>query len=335
VIGLLPDAVELQAASDRLGVRWESLRQSVGGHVHIWHAHLHDTYDRRILAALALRRLVGPSVVTEHLPRSPASDPSLEPHFRRSPGARQAKTAFKRVQVALADRTIAVSESSGRFLRTRYGLSGRSLRVVVNGVPPVQRVHGPALAGTTVELVSVGALIRQKGPDVAFEAMRLARADVRLTFLGDGKERRSLERRAAELPAGRVRFAGWSDDVEGALERSDVLCMASRWESCPYAAIEAMMVGLPVVASAVDGLDEMVEHGESGLLVPPDDPRALAAALDELAERRHALAAMGQAAHARAASRYSLERMLEWTLDVYREAGPRRQRLRRPSTRAR
>src|SRR5947209_18641430 len=83
VIGLLPEAVELQAASDRLGLRWESLRQSIGGHVDIWHAHLHDTYDSRVLAALARRRLVGPSVLTEHLPRSPASDPSLEPHFRR------------------------------------------------------------------------------------------------------------------------------------------------------------------------------------------------------------------------------------------------------------
>src|SRR5947209_4930029 len=173
VIGLLPAAAELRAASERLGLRWEPLGRSVGRHVGIWHAHLHDTYDRRILAALARRRAVGPSVVTEHLPRSPASDPSLEPHFRRTPGARPAKTAFKRVQVALADRTIAVSESSGRFLRTRYGLSGRSLRVVANGVTVPERAAGPALAGPPLELVSVGSLIRQKGPDVALEAVRL------------------------------------------------------------------------------------------------------------------------------------------------------------------
>ena len=126
----------------------------------------------------------------------------------------------------------------------------------------------------------------------------MARLDgVSLVVLGDGPERAALERRSAELGlAGRVRFlgAGTRDDVVRLFRAADAALLTSAWENLPHTLLEALAVGTPVIATAVGGVPEVVRDGENGLLVPPGDVEAIAAAIERLlgdAPLRAALAA--------------------------------------------
>ena len=317
VIALRADAAALQAAAARAELDWLPLRQSLRLTADVWHLHLHDTYDRVAPALLAARRpRGGATVVTEHLPRSNASDPRLLPGPRR-PGAARAKSVFKRIEARLVDRVIAVSTGSQRFLRARYGLPAHLVRVVPNGIA-VGADPGPPPPAEQLRVVSLGALGIQKGHDVLIDASARSAGQWNARILGTGSSRRQLEARAASVAPSRVMVEGWSDDPAAAVLGADVMCLPSRWEAFPYAALEAMAVGRPVVASRVDGLEEIVVHGETGLLVPSEDPNALASALDLLADAPGRTAEMGRAAHTRVAAEFSLERMVSDTLTVYR-----------------
>ena len=321
LLALRPDAAPLQAAAARAELDWLPLRRSLALAADVWHLHLHDTYDRLAPALLAARRpRAGTRVVTEHLPRSNASDPRLLPAARRR-GATRAKSVFKRIEARLVDRMIAVSAGSQRFLRARYGLPPQLVRVIPNGIT-VGADPGPPLPGEELRVVSLGALGVQKGHDVLIEAGARSPGGWTAQILGTGSGRPQLEARAAALTPGRIVVDGWSDDPSAVVLGADVMCLPSRWEAFPYAALEAMALGRPVVASRVDGLEEIVAHGETGLLVPPEDPDALASALDMLAAAPERAAEMGRAAHARVAAEFSLERMVSSTLAVYRGEGP-------------
>jgi len=124
-IALPPAAEAPRARAGRLGVPVAPLDRAIGSRASILHVHLHDTFDRRLAAAVLVRRAIGPTVITEHLPRSNASDESLLPG-PRTPFARLAKTAFKRAQFACADAVIAVSPSSATFLAGRYRVAPSS-----------------------------------------------------------------------------------------------------------------------------------------------------------------------------------------------------------------
>jgi glycosyltransferase involved in cell wall biosynthesis len=103
----------------------------------------------------------------------------------------------------------------------------------------------------------------------------------RLVVVGDGPERASLERRASD----RVTFVGSlpRDRVLSQLAGARAAVLSSAWENLPHAAVEALAVGTPVVSTSVGGVPEVVRDGENGLLVPPNDPDALAGALARLA----------------------------------------------------
>jgi glycosyltransferase involved in cell wall biosynthesis len=329
-VALEPDALDIRRAAAERGLRVRALAASVRVRRAIWHAHLHDTYDRRLAAAVIVRRALGPTVITEHLPRSNASDAALLPGPRH-PLAAPAKTAFKRTQYAAADAVIALSPSSAAFLAERYGWTRAA--VVPNGLPP-RPGTGPVDAATTaqptaasggpVHVITVGSVIDQKGHDVLVAAAARAAGGWRATVIGDGPDRPGLAARADRqgLP---VAFAGWREDVEAELDRAAVACLPSRWESAPYAALEAMRAGLPLVASDVDGLRDLVQDGVNGVLVPPEDPAALAGALDRLAAMPELRTRLGAAARVRAAE-FTSDRMARETAAVYGSAVARRSR---------
>lgn len=314
-VALTPQAQSLHQAARAVGLPTVDLRRSLARRGCVWHAQLHDTYDRVFAAAILARRAIGPTVVSEHLPHSNASDETLLPG-RRHPLGRPVKTAFKRAELACADAVIAVSPSSARFLSDRYGIPPDRIDVIMNGLPPARTPPPPRSGNGMVRVVSVGTVIHQKGHDLLLEAATRSAGRWQATVIGDGPMREPLAQ-AASAKGLRVRFDGWSDDVGAALRLADVLCMPSRWEACPYTAIEAMNAGLPIVGADVDGLRDLIEHGRNGLLVPADDPRALAEALDLLAgdpARRHA---MGQAAW-ESRRKYTVEQMGTATQSVYR-----------------
>lgn len=215
-----------------------------------------------------------------------------------------------------AARVIAITEALRRFTVERVGLPAEKVATVHYGLdePPA------AWAPRHVELppgriiVAVARLVPQKGLDVAVRAM--AGLDASLVVLGEGPERPRLEALAREFGVNLV-LPGRVGDVASVLARADALVHPARWEGFGLALLEAMLAGLPVVATHVSSIPEIVVDGETGLLVPPDDPAALAGALARVLDDPGSL---GQAGRAHAREHFSVERMARRTLDVYRAA---------------
>ncbi len=210
-----------------------------------------------------------------------------------------------------------VANSQGLAALARQSAGQMPIRMIPNGVdtarftPAEHREHrGP------VQLVFVGRVVHQKGLDVLLSALsRLpAEADYELTIVGDGPLRDALTKQAASLGVlARLRFAGWAgrEEMPDLLRRADLFVFPSRDEGMPNAVLEAMAAGLPVVATRISGNEEVVADGETGLLVPPDDPDALAGALagflaDAALRRR-----MGAAGRERVCREYSWRSVAE------------------------
>ena len=151
-------------------------------------------------------------------------------------------------------------------------------------------------------VAAVGRLVPQKGFDVLLEAFaRLDAPEVDLLIAGDGPERRRLEALRERLGLGaRVHLLGVMDraTVASLYRGARLVACPSRWEGLPLVCLEAMASGRAVVASRVDGIPDAVSDGDTGLLVPPEDPVALAGALRTLladGPRRERLGARGRA----------------------------------------
>jgi glycosyltransferase involved in cell wall biosynthesis len=191
---------------------------------------------------------------------------------------------------------------------------------VAPGVRAERRVAWGVSPGELVVLV-LGALERRKGQDVllaAVEQLGEQARSMRVVFCGDGSERAALAARAEPL-GDRVSFLGFTEEVAPVLAAADVVVVPSRNEGLGVAALEAMAAGKPVVASRVGGLTDLLVDGESGLLVPPDDPPALAAALARLAGDAVLRTRLGAAGQVRVTARHGLAAMAEGTLACYGE----------------
>jgi glycosyltransferase involved in cell wall biosynthesis len=173
------------------------------------------------------------------------------------------------------------------------------------------------------DVVSVGRLSDEKGVDVLIEA--IARAPgLRADILGDGPARPELERLAAALGVqDRVTFHGRvsAEDVHDGLRAASVVAVPSRWyENMPITVLEAFAVGVPVVASGLGGLPELIDDGGDGILVPPDEPGVLAEALTSLTADPSRAFEMGKAARVKVVDRHAPESHLERIHAVYAEA---------------
>jgi glycosyltransferase involved in cell wall biosynthesis len=141
---------------------------------------------------------------------------------------------------------------------------------------------------------------------------------VHTVVVGDGPERAQLEALAGQLGlADRVHLAGHQQDVRPWLAALDVLVLSSDWEGMPNALLEAMAAGLPIVATAVGGVPEVVVDGATGLLVPPGDPSALAEAITRLLRDPDLRRTMGQAGRARVERRFSINETVRLTEELY------------------
>jgi glycosyltransferase involved in cell wall biosynthesis len=155
-------------------------------------------------------------------------------------------------------------------------------------------------------LLFAGRLGPQKALGVALQAL-VDVPDVALAVAGDGPERSTLERRVDELGlGGRVSFLGSVPraQVLRLFRAADASVLASAWENFPHTVVEALAVGCPVIATAVGGVPEVVRDGENGLLVPPGDPAALAAAIERFFSDGDLRARLTEAAP-RSVERYS------------------------------
>jgi glycosyltransferase involved in cell wall biosynthesis len=203
------------------------------------------------------------------------------------------------------DRFIAVSAHVRERLERDLGLPSHKIEVIHNAIDAaaVRRPPDPALraklnGGSHHPLVLVPArLDPQKGHRHLLEAAGEV-PDATFVLAGDGPERQGLGDLARSLGVeNRVVFLGYRSDVPALLAACDLVVLPSLYEGLPLSLLEAMAAGKPVIASRIGGIDELVADGENGLLVPPADPHALAAAIRGLLDdpdHARRLAGMGR-----------------------------------------
>ncbi|HXM58284.1 MAG TPA: glycosyltransferase [Candidatus Dormibacteraeota bacterium] len=169
---------------------------------------------------------------------------------------------------------------------------------------------------------TVGRLDRQKAPlDMVEAARRLDRPDVHFVWIGGGPLRDAVLRHVARRGlAGRFHVLGERGDVKRLLPGLDVFAMSSRYEGIPCAAVEAMMAGIPVVATAVNSVPEIVVPGRTGLLVPPAAPAQLSGAVAYVLDHAREAAGMAVAARAQLGDRFSPEVLGRDLMETYAAA---------------
>ena len=223
-----------------------------------------------------------------------------------------------RMLLPLASWTICVSNAVRDSL-ARSGLALHRCQVIPNGVDLDAFSPASELVPGLFTVAFVGRLTEEKGvPELLAAAEILAEKGVAMRFVvaGDGPLREQVESHPL-LTAGTLVYLGQQSDIQRVYHAAHALVMPSRAEGHPLAALEAMACGLPVVASRVGGLPEIVIGGKTGTMVPPGDPEALAAALRVFAEHPALAVAMGLEGRARVEQEYFLERMLARIHDIY------------------
>lgn len=288
------------------------------------HANLTDPRACNAVLAIASRLGIRRIVTTEHLPDSP---------FDHKPTPWRHKAARKATA-----RAIALTDA-GRKALIAQGMSPSAVRVVANGLADpgapsdgARRTARAALGiADGVPVVGwVGRLEPQKDPDLLLDVAKLVSMmapTARIVVVGDGSEAPRLRKIAHDMGLdAAIVWLGWRKDAAALLSGMDALLLPSKYEGMPMVVIEAMAVGLPVVARRIPGLDELVDDGTTGWLVktPPDAPRAtiaalLAAAVCKVLRDRPSAEAMKIAARRRFLERFTDTHMLAATQAVWTE----------------
>jgi glycosyltransferase involved in cell wall biosynthesis len=226
---------------------------------------------------------------------------------------------FRYIERALArraSRIVAITHALARFQIERVGLPADKIEVIHYGLDDLPAAWGtnspdPVPADRRIVLC-VCRLEQQKGVDVAIRALRDV-PDTQLVVLGEGPARGELEELARDLDVP-VYMPGRVPDVAAWLRRAALLVHPVRWEGFGLALLEAMLASLPIVATRVSAIPEIVLDGETGLLVPPDDPASLEAAIARVLSDPGDYGRLGRE---RALTEFSVARMADRTLAVY------------------
>jgi glycosyltransferase involved in cell wall biosynthesis len=231
--------------------------------------------------------------------------------------------AFVRATLRLADAIVAMSASEADAFRRFVG----SIPVFAfpNGIdctPYATLVRAGSSPSVPLRLLYIGRLVREKGLYELLQGLALARRQgvaAELVIAGAGPEEAGLQQAAAAHGLEGVSFLG---PVRGVakmtlLERADAFVLPSYAEGLPYALLESMAAGVPVIATRVGGIPELVADGSNGLLVEPQAAQAIAVAIRTLACDREALARMSAASRATIAARYSIGRLAAEFCRVY------------------
>lgn len=310
----------------RLGLDWARrlpatvrLLREIGGEV--LHLNLPSVYDGGVSSVAWAAREAGYRRVisTEHLPM-------VERRYRTF--------ALKLLFTQWIDRVIVNTKSNRGFLVRRHGLAPDLVSIVENGVEeaaPPDPEERAALrtawsAGDTIVIGIVGRLTRRKGHHFLVEALgglvrEAGLPRFVLVVVGDGEEAERLRAQGEELErAGRIVWLGHREDAPRLMHAFDLLVLPSTVETMPFAIIEGMAAELPVAASAIFGIPELIVPGETGLLLPAGDVGALRDALRRLLLDEEWRRALGTRGRRRFEERFTARRMTEATAALYEGA---------------
>lgn len=223
--------------------------------------------------------------------------PTLAVVHSDSPAWNKLQLGLSRRMARHVDAYVSISTDTARAVEGMLGLASGSVRVIHGGAEPPSAVPDAAERPSGFVVGAVGRLAEEKGLRVLLRAIAIIPA-VHLVLVGEGELREDLEAMCTELGiSDRVTFAGWVASWTSRWS-FDVLAVPSLQEAMGLVIPEAMMAGIPVVATRVGGIPEIVADGETGVLVDPDDDAALAGALQDLLdhpERRRQLAGRAKA----------------------------------------
>ncbi|RMF69750.1 MAG: glycosyltransferase [Calditrichaeota bacterium] len=236
-----------------------------------------------------------------------------------------------RFAMRFCDKVISVSRATARWLVEKRGLREEKVTVIPYGVNlqlflPERNLELRKQLGLPETSLVVGTVARlhpQKGHRYLIEAAGTIVArfpQARFVFVGDGDLRAELEAQVRARNLGEnVLFLGFRSDVKDLLRTFDVFVLPSLYEGLPNVVLEAMATALPVVATSVDGTIELVQDGETGFLVPPEDPNALADKIGLLLSDEALRNEMGRKGRARVEREYSLEKQVSSFQELYEQ----------------
>ena len=238
---------------------------------------------------------------------------------------------LERVTSFMVDHYVTVSESIKDYILHTTKKPAENVSVIYNGIDLNRDTN--VQMHTIKEyfdikdkdrlLVTVGRLNIQKGHCYLFQAISKVLkkiSNVKLLVVGEGEEEKKLKNLVESLDlTGAIIFAGLRDDIERILSISELFVFPSLWEGLPNALLEAMAAGKPVIATTVGGVPELVVHGKTGLLIPPNETDALAHAITELLHNRSRTRKMGKAARMRVEKHFTISRTVAKTENLYRE----------------
>ena len=229
-----------------------------------------------------------------------------------NPDKTDRQIALQRMAYRCATHVVANSPSAREILRQER-VTAPEVVMIPNGVDLAAHRHSRTPRPIR-RVITVANLRPEKNHETLIAAAALLAPscpDLRYQVVGNGPRRGELEALARMRGVHHLmEFLGHRDDIPALLADADLFVLPSRSEAFPNGAIEAMAAGLPVVASDVGGLRDLIDPGHTGLLVPPADPEALATAMRSLVEDPVRAAALGAAARDDIQSRYSFERMV-------------------------
>jgi glycosyltransferase involved in cell wall biosynthesis len=303
----------------RLDLRpWGTVLRMLRGGVDILHSH---KFGSNVWAA-GLTTLARPPVFVAH------------EHTWSYRGNRLRVLLDRRLIAARADAFIAVSRDDQRKMVEIEGIRPEKTRFIPNGVdlepPPPdarKRIRRELGLGVDQPVIGTVAILRsQKALDVLIEAARMLRAefpDLAVLIAGghdrnEAEEAMRLEALAAQSGE-TVRFLGLRDDVPSLLAALDVAVISSDYEGSPLSAMEYMEAALPVVATRVGGVPDIVVDGETGILVPPRDPAAIAAEVTRLLREPDLARRMGEAGRRRRRTEFDLSATVRRVEQLYEQ----------------
>lgn len=277
--------------------------------VDIFHLNLPGSYDAGFGLAAFVARIAGikRAVSTEHLP--------MYPSFPKG-------RLLKGITTRFIERVIAVSEDNQRHLIENHHIPPEKIEVIYNGIPRVETGSdsGERKGRGRFVVAVIGALHRRKGHFTVFDAMKSLPEKISLVVAGEGEMEEEYRTYVKENGLDdRIAFLGHRDDIGELLSEVDLLALPSTLEATPYVILEAMSAGIPVVASRVFGIPELVTDGKTGFLVEAGDSGGFAKYISLLYSDRELFERISGEASRDFEERFTLERSVRQTERLYRK----------------